>query len=102
MYSQIDAISEHDPVLDHVRRGEVEYITLTSSNIARALVRSFDPTSLARLQSGEIKLISISPVTSADVRALGLPVAAEAAQATTDGVIDALIAANRHPRTEPK
>ena len=93
VYSQVDAIDEHDPVLDHVRRGEVEFITLTSSNIARSLVRSLDATSLARLHAGEIRLVSISPVTSADVRSLGLPVAVEAAEATTDGIIDALIAA---------
>ena len=54
-------------------------------------MRSLDATSLARLQSGEIRLVSISPVTTADVRALGLPVAAEATMATTDGVVAALV-----------
>lgn len=91
VYAQVDAIAPDDPILDHVRRGEVDYITLTSSNIAKSLVRSLDATSLARLQSGEIRLVSISPVTSSDVRALGLPVAAEATVATTEGLIDALV-----------
>jgi uroporphyrinogen III methyltransferase/synthase len=91
VYSQVDAIAADDPALDHVRRGEVDFITVTSSNIARSLVRSLDATSLARLHSGEIRLVSISPVTSADIRALGLPVAAEAETATAQGLLDALI-----------
>jgi uroporphyrinogen III methyltransferase/synthase len=91
VYSQVDAIDAGDPMLDHVRRGEIDFITLTSSNIARALVRSLDATSLARLKAGEIRLISISPVTSADIRALGLPVAAEASVATTEGIVEALL-----------
>jgi uroporphyrinogen III methyltransferase/synthase len=91
VYTQVDAIAAGDAVLDHVRRGEVDFITLTSSNIARALIRSLDATSLARLQAGEIRLVSISPVTSADIRAFGLPVAAEASTATTEGIIEALV-----------
>ncbi len=46
VYSQENAIAANDPVLDHIRRGEVEFITLTSSNIAKALVRGLDATSL--------------------------------------------------------
>ena len=37
------------------------------------------------------KLVSISPVTSTTIRQLGLPVAAEAATATTDGILEALV-----------
>jgi uroporphyrinogen III methyltransferase/synthase len=91
VYSQVDAISADDPVLDYVRRGEVDYITLTSSNIAKALVRSLDAPSLARLKTGEIGLVSISPVTSADIRALSLPVAAEAVAATSESLVQALV-----------
>ena len=91
VYSQVDAIPADDPILDHVRRGEVDYITLTSSNIAKSLVRSLDTTSLSRLQKGEVRLVSISPVTSAELRSMGLPIAAEATTATTEGVVEALV-----------
>lgn len=91
VYSQVDAIRADDPVLDHVRRGEIDFITLTSSNIARALIAGLDATSRGRLEAGETRLVTISPVTSAEVRALGLQVAAEATVATTEGMIDALI-----------
>jgi uroporphyrinogen III methyltransferase/synthase len=90
VYSQVDAVAADSPALDSLRRGEVDYITLTSSNIARALIRSLDEPCRARLESGQVKLVSISPVTSAEVRQMGLAVAAEATEATTKGILEAL------------
>jgi uroporphyrinogen III methyltransferase/synthase len=91
VYSQKDAVDAGAPALDCLRRGELDYVTLTSANIARALVRALDEVCRARLASGQVKLVSISPVTSAAVRELGLPVAAEAAEYTMGGVVDALL-----------
>ena len=91
VYSQVDAVQPDSKVLDHLRRGEIDCITLTSANIARALVGSLDEPARARLASGEVKLISISPVTSAAVKELGLPVAAEATAASTEGLFDAIL-----------
>jgi len=91
VYSQVDAVAADSPALDYLRRGEIDYITLTSSNIARALIRSLDEPCRSRLQSGAVKLVSISPVTSAEVRQLGFSVAAEAAEATTQGILEALV-----------
>ena len=48
-------------------RGEIDYITLTSSNIARALKRNLDAPCLARLAAGTVKLVSISPVSITSV-----------------------------------
>jgi uroporphyrinogen III methyltransferase/synthase len=90
VYSQVDAAEIDAYLVDALRRGEIDFITLTSSNIARGLVRVLDETCKARIAAGEVKLVSISPVTSAAVRELGLPVAAEATTYTTDGVVDAL------------
>jgi uroporphyrinogen III methyltransferase/synthase len=69
----------------------VDFITLTSSNIARSLVRGLGEEALAKIQEGKVKLVSISPVTSAAVRELGLPVAAEATEYTGPGVVAALV-----------
>jgi uroporphyrinogen III methyltransferase/synthase len=91
VYSQVDAIEADSPILDCLQRGEIEFVTLTSSNIARALLRSLDAGTRAQVEAGQIKLVSISPVTSAAVRELGLTVAAEATEYTTTGVIDALV-----------
>jgi uroporphyrinogen III methyltransferase/synthase len=91
VYSQADAIDAQSPVLASLRRGEIDYVTLTSSNIARAFITSLDEVSRTRLQTGEVKLATISAITSEEVRKLGMPVAAEAAEATSEGVIAALV-----------
>jgi uroporphyrinogen III methyltransferase/synthase len=92
VYSQVDAIDPDAEALTALREGRIEYITLTSSNIARALVRALDPATHERIRAGAVRLVSISPVTSAAVLELGFPVAAEAAEYTMEGVIAALLA----------
>jgi uroporphyrinogen III methyltransferase/synthase len=91
VYSQVDAAAVAE-VLECLRRGEIDYITLTSSNIARGLVRVLDETGRGRIVTGQVQLVSISPVTSAAVRELGLPVAAEATVYTMEGLVAALVA----------
>jgi uroporphyrinogen III methyltransferase/synthase len=91
VYAQADAVPADSEELDSLRRGEIDYVTVTSSNIARALVAALDAPSRTRIEAGQVKLVSISPVTSAAVRELGLPVAAEAKEYTTAGVVDALV-----------
>jgi len=91
VYSQIDAIDTKSEIFDHLRRGEINFVTLTSSNIAKAILRSFDETINGRIHRGDIKLVSISPVTSGVIREMGYPVAVEAREYTTEGMIDALV-----------
>ena len=91
VYSQVDALDAGSETLGLLRQGEINYVTVTSSNIARALVRALDGPSRARIEAGQVQLVSISPVTSATIRELGLPVAAEAVEYTVAGVVDALL-----------
>lgn len=91
VYSQIDAVDSQSPMLDSLRRGEVDFILLTSSNIARALLRTLDEPCRQRIERGETRLVSISSVTSAEIRNLGLPIAAQATRATQEGLVHALM-----------
>lgn len=91
VYAQVDAVELDAAVLDQLRRGDIDYITLTSSNIARALLARLDDACLTQIRTGRTRVVTISPVTSAEVQTLGLPVAAEAKTATMEGVIQALI-----------
>ncbi len=91
VYSQVDVVEIDDEVMGALRRGEIEFITLTSSNVANSLLERLDATCRRRIEAGEIKLVSISPVTSETVKQMGLPIAAEATQATAEGVIEALV-----------
>jgi uroporphyrinogen III methyltransferase/synthase len=90
VYSQVDEAG--GAAVDLLRKDAVDYITLTSSNIARALARMLDREAQEAILRGSVRLVTISPVTSAAVRELGWPVAAEASVYTTAGLIDALLA----------
>jgi uroporphyrinogen III methyltransferase/synthase len=90
VYSQKD-VAEIDPtVLRQLREGEIHFVTLTSSNIARALLGRLDEGTRNRIRDGTVRLVTISEVTSAAVKEFGLPVAAEAREATAEGVVEAL------------
>jgi uroporphyrinogen III methyltransferase / synthase len=94
VYAQRDASATFtgDPaVLDLLNRGEVDYITLTSSNIASALSRLLGKGGQSAIREGRTRLVTISPVTSGRVRDLGWSVAAEATVYTMDGMVDALV-----------
>jgi uroporphyrinogen III methyltransferase / synthase len=90
VYDQVDLADPDPATLDALRRGEIRYVTLPSSNIARGVLGGFDETIRGRVERGEIKLVAISPETGNAVRELGLPVAAEATVFTEDGLIQAV------------
>jgi uroporphyrinogen III methyltransferase/synthase len=91
VYSQVDTIELDPTIAEQLRRGDVHYVTLTSSNIARSLAQLLDAETVARLRDGSVRIVTISPLTSAAVRELGFPVAAEATEYTSEGVIAALL-----------
>ncbi|HKB36196.1 MAG TPA: uroporphyrinogen-III synthase, partial [Gemmataceae bacterium] len=91
VYSQRDAPAADEEILALLRTGAIDYILLTSSNIARSLARLIPPDAHTAIREGRVRMVSISPVTSAAVRELGWSVAAEARVYTMDGVIEALV-----------
>jgi uroporphyrinogen III methyltransferase/synthase len=97
VYEQVDTVNPDADVLDHLRRGEVHYVLLSSFKIAENLLKSFDDTMRGRVERGEIALVAISPETGKAIRAMGFTVAAEAKTFTADGLIEAVLelAANR-------
>ncbi|MFO0844377.1 MAG: uroporphyrinogen-III C-methyltransferase [Gemmataceae bacterium] len=102
VYSQRDVRPSPDSAAwAALRRGEVDYVSLTSSNIARALLSGLDEAARQHVKSGGVRLVSISPRTSAAVRELGYPVAAEAAEYTTEGVLAAMVGLARAVSADP-
>lgn len=91
VYDQVDVVDISPLVMDSLRRGEIRYIPLPSSNIARGILGTFDETIRGRVERGEIKLVAISPETGKAIRELGYPVAAEADVYTEDGLIEAIV-----------
>jgi uroporphyrinogen III methyltransferase/synthase len=91
VYDQIDTLTPDAGVLDHLRRGEIRYVTLPSSKIAENLLRAFDETIRGRVERGEVNLVAISPETGNAARQMGYPVAAEATTFTADGLVEAVV-----------
>src|SRR5262249_29187516 len=71
--------------------GEVRPRAGASGGGGRGVLWAVDAVGRGGRESGEARLVSISPVTSAAVRELGLPVAAEATAYTAPGLVDALV-----------
>ena len=91
VYKNADVVSLPEPVLERIVHGSVDWITLTSSAITERLYQLLPEPALRRIGS-EIRLASLSPVTSATAARLGWHVAAEATEFTWDGLVDALAA----------
>lgn len=87
VYSQVDRAGGENRTLAE----DVEYVTLTSSNIARVFLQRLDEAGQERIRRGAVQLVSISPVTSRTIATLGFPVSAEAVEYTTAGVVAALL-----------
>ena len=86
-YLSRDVEHPNEDVAADLAAGRVDWITVTSSAIARSLVRLFGE------DLRKSRLASISPVTSTTLRELGFEPSAEARQFTTEGVVEAIVAA---------
>jgi uroporphyrinogen III methyltransferase/synthase len=86
VYQSRDLASPASEIAEALRAGRINWVTVTSSAIARSLVGLFgDDLRRARL-------VSISPITSGTLRGLGHEPAAEAAEYTMPGIVAAILA----------
>jgi uroporphyrinogen III methyltransferase / synthase len=90
VYSQSDVVKAAPQIVEQLQSGRIDFVLATSSNVVRALASMLDQTAQEPLKSGKTAVVSISPVTSAAIRDLGWPVAAEAKSFTMDGVLEAV------------
>ena len=88
-YTSADVTAADPQIAAALDAGRIDWITVTSSAIARSLARLFGE----RLRLA--KLVSISPITSDVLRGLGYPPAAEADEYTMNGVVDAILQQGR-------
>jgi len=95
-YRSVEVTAWDPAVVQRIGRGDVHWITITSPRTIRCLATHLPDE--ARFQLGKTaKLASISPLTSAAAKSLGLQVAAEAESANADALIDKIVEwVNRH------
>jgi uroporphyrinogen III methyltransferase/synthase len=86
VYQSRDVVAPDAEIAAALAAGHIDWVTVTSSAIARSLVSLFGE----RLRQS--KLMSISPITSQTLGELGYPPAAEAREYTMPGVVQALLA----------
>jgi uroporphyrinogen III methyltransferase / synthase len=87
VYESSDIVEPAEEVLATIRDGHIDWMTVTSSAIARSLVKMFGE-DLRRT-----RLAAISPLTAEVLAELGYPASAIAEIYTGDGMIDAILAA---------
>jgi uroporphyrinogen III methyltransferase / synthase len=90
VYQNVDAPSLPDGFIERILDGTVDWITLTSSAITERL-HGLLPDVARRRIGREVRLASLSPVTSATAVALGWEVAVEAREYTWKGLVNALV-----------
>jgi uroporphyrinogen III methyltransferase/synthase len=91
----VDVVALYDTVVERLAQdrraalANVDYVTFTSASSARNLL---DALGGDRAALAGARLVSIGPVTSEQLRALGLTVDVEAARHDVDGLVEALVA----------
>lgn len=85
VYSSTDVPQAEAGETAELESGRVDFLTVTSSAIARSAAAMFGDALL------KTRLVSISPVTSATLRELGFEPSAEAAASTMEGLTEAML-----------
>ncbi len=88
-YASVDVAQVDPRVKELLNDGQIDWVVAMSSASAQSLVNLFGE-SLKKTQ-----IASLSPITSATLREAGLEPAVEAAQHTSDGLIEAICGGNR-------
>ena len=85
-----NAVALPDAVLERIKGGTIDWITLTSPAIA-ARFHGLLPEELRGRIGNPIRLASLSPVTTQSVQSVGWKIAVEAAEYTWEGLVRAIV-----------
>ncbi len=94
VYKNRDATSIDSAVIERIDDGTIDWVVLTSSAIARRFLELLPESTRSRIK-GNVRIATISPVTSATVRELGFEVDLEASTYTWEGIVQALTQASK-------
>jgi uroporphyrinogen III methyltransferase/synthase len=97
VYKNRDAISLDPAVIERIDEGTIDWVILTSSAIARRFLELLPESTRVRMKEN-VRIATISPVTSAAVRELGCEVDLEASTYTWEGIVQALTRVSKPAR----
>lgn len=86
-YTAVTVKNDSGPLIEKIKKGDIDWLTFASSSSVRAFFEQI-PTKL--VNSSKIKIASIGPVTSEQLKTLGLKVDTQASEHTVDGLLDAI------------
>lgn len=92
VYRQRDRLTPSPETLQCLKAGEIDYVLLSSSNMASGFFRWLDDEAAAQVRE-RVKLVSMSPLTSERIRSEGFSVSMEAETYTMDGMLETLLRA---------
>jgi uroporphyrinogen III methyltransferase/synthase len=90
VYEQASAVYGTGEAFDRLRRGEIDVVTLTSPNVAKAFLAACDDVTRQRLRDGPTRLVANSGRLAELLAEEGLP-AVVAPDPTNEGLVQALI-----------
>lgn len=91
VYQSEDVHEPSQHILENLRAGKIDWITVTSSTIARSLVRIFGEDLL------QARLAAISPLTAGVLGEAGFPADVVAKEYTMDGLLGAILDSQTSP-----
>jgi uroporphyrinogen III methyltransferase/synthase len=95
-YESVPATALAPPIAEALDKGAIQWVTVTSPNMAHALH------ALCRPYLAQLKPLSLSPAISQTLAELGWPAEAEAREATEAALLEALLAALPTPDFESR
>jgi uroporphyrinogen III methyltransferase/synthase len=87
IYTAIEQKSESDWLIEKIGRGGIDWLTFASPSSARMF---FEQVPIGVVNSGNVKVASIGPTTSQQLKNLGVRVDITAGEHTIDGLLDAI------------
>jgi len=87
VYTTLTRKNKSDWLTQEITAGQIDWITFTSPSTTRGF---FEQINVELVNKSNLKTASIGPITSAELKNLGVTIDVEARQYTTDGLLDAI------------
>ena len=87
IYTAIEQKSESNWLIEKIGRGEIDWLTFASPSSARMF---FEQVPIGVVNPGNVKVASIGPTTSEQLKNLGVRIDVTAEEHTIDGLLDAI------------
>ena len=93
IYTAVTTRSDCGPLTKQIVEGQIDWLTFASPSAVTAFFEQIKPD---LINSGNVKVASIGPVTSEQLKKIGIKIDLQADEHTIDGLLDALEESEKH------